>query len=331
MACRLYKDNRFAAFLAEQPVHSVAICLYKHVYKMEIKNVTVFGAGVLGTQIAFQTAYHRFNVTLYDLTDELLNRARERFQELAVRYKKDIGALPEALDATFPRLSYTTDLAEAVKDADLTIEAIPENIQIKRNFYLKMGPLAPSKTIFATNSSTLLPSQFADATGRPAHFLALHFANEIWKNNTAEIMGHSGTDTATFDTVVAFARAIGMLVIPIHKEQPGYVLNSLLVPFLKAALDLYVKGVADAETIDKTWMKATSAPAGPFAIYDVVGLTTAYNITKMNADASGDKAMQEAAQVLKEQFIDQGKLGVSTGQGFYTYPNPRYRDPDFLT
>lgn len=284
----------------------------------------------MGGQIAFQSAFHEFNVTVYDIKEELLENARQKFQGLGERYKRDLGATQEQIDAVFRRLTYSTDLAGAVADADLAIEAIPENVQIKKDFYTKLGKVAPAKTIFATNSSTLLPNQFAAETGRPDRFLALHFANEIWKNNTAEIMGHPGTDPQTFDTVVQFAKDIGMMAIPIHKEQPGYVLNSLLVPFLKAALELYFKGVADPETIDRTWMKATGAPTGPFAIYDVVGLTTAYNITKMNADASGDAQMQKAAQALKENFIDKGKLGVATGEGFYKYPNPIFKQPDFL-
>jgi 3-hydroxybutyryl-CoA dehydrogenase len=298
---------------------------------MEIKNVTVFGSGVLGGQIAFQTAFHKFNVTVYDINDDLLEKAKQKFNDLSERYKKDIQASQEDVDLAIQRLSYSTDIAEAVRNADLAIEAIPENVEIKKAFYQKLSKVAPEKTIFATNSSTLLPSQFAQDTGRPKRFLALHFANEIWKNNTAEIMGHPGTNPTVFDTVVSFSKAIGMLALPIHKEQPGYILNSLLVPFLKAALELYFKGVADPQTIDKTWMKATGAPTGPFAIYDVVGLTTAYNITKMNADASGDEKMQQAAQLLKENFIDKGKLGVHTGEGFYTYPNPSFQQPDFLT
>ncbi|GAE48099.1 3-hydroxybutyryl-CoA dehydrogenase [Mesobacillus boroniphilus JCM 21738] len=128
--------------------------------------------------------------------------------------------------------------------------------------------------MFATNTSTLLPSQFADATGRPEKFLALHFANEIWKNNTAEVMMHPGTDKEVFNDLLEFAKAIGMVALPLYKEQPGYILNSLLVPFLEAGQMLLMKEVADPETIDKTWMIATGAPKGPFAILDIVGITT---------------------------------------------------------
>jgi 3-hydroxybutyryl-CoA dehydrogenase len=158
----------------------------------------------------------------------------------------------------------------------------------------------------------------------------LHFANEIWKHNTAEIMGHPGTDTEVFDTLVGFAKSIGMVALPLHKEQPGYIVNSLLVPLLGAGLDLLVRGVADVQTIDKTWMVATGAPKGPFAILDVVGINTAYNINKMEAETTGDSAKQRIVDYLKENFIDQGRLGVASGKGFYIYPNPAFKDADFL-
>ena len=245
-------------------------------------------------------------------------------------YQQDINAELAELDKAVSRINYTTDLKESVKDADLTIEAIPENIQIKKDFYTRLGAFAPKKTIFCTNSSTLLPSQFAAETGRPERFLALHFANYLWKNNVAEIMGHSGTDPEVFEEVVQFAKTIGMLIIPIYKEQPGYVMNSLLVPWLIAGLDLYRNGVADAASIDKTWMKTVGADLGPMAMADLVGLTTAYNVTKTYAELTGEAAWKHRSDFLKENFIDQNKLGISTGEGFYTYPNPAYQDAGFL-
>jgi 3-hydroxybutyryl-CoA dehydrogenase len=297
---------------------------------MEIKNVTVFGSGVLGGQIAFQAAFHKFNVILYDVKLEFLERAKDKFYELEKIYQQDLGATEEATQAAIQRLSYSTDMATAVKDADLTIEAIPENLQIKKDFYLQLGKIALPKTIFATNSSTLLPSQFAQETGRPDRFLALHFANQIWKHNIAEVMGHPNTDPVIFNTVVEFARNIGMVTLSIYKEQPGYILNSLLVPFLIAALDLWNNGVADLETIDKTWMIASDVKKGPFGRMDVVGINTVYNIVKMKADATQNENLKKLADKLKENFIAKNKIGVSTGEGFYKYPNPAFQQEDFL-
>jgi 3-hydroxyacyl-CoA dehydrogenase len=296
---------------------------------MNYKNITVAGSGVLGSQIAFQTAYHGFNVSVYDINDEAIERAKERITKLKPRYQEDLGASEQELDAAYNRLSFYSDLSQAAADADLVIEAVPEVVNIKIDFYQKLGQVAPEKTVFATNTSTLLPSQFAEATGRPEKFLALHFANEIWKNNTAEVMMHPGTDKAVFDDLLEFAKAIGMVALPLYKEQPGYILNSLLVPFLEAGQMLLMKEVADPETIDKTWMIATGAPKGPFAILDIVGITTAYNIANAKGEA-GVPQFKELANLLKTEYIDKGKLGVATGEGFYKYPNPSYEQPGFL-
>jgi 3-hydroxybutyryl-CoA dehydrogenase len=297
---------------------------------MKYKNVTVAGSGVLGYQIAFQSAFHGFNVTVYDINDDILEKAKTKFQTLSEAFKVDLNATQEQLDQAYKNLSYTSDLKESVKNADLLIEAVPESPEIKIDFYQKLAQVAPAKTIFATNSSTLLPSQLADATGRPTQFVALHFANNIWSHNTAEIMGHPATDPKVFEEVVEFGKAIGMLTLPLNKEQPGYILNSLLVPLLSAGLDLLIKEVATPETIDKTWMKATGAPIGPFAILDTVGITTAYNINQLSAAKTKDPLKIKTVEYLKENFIDKNKLGVSTGEGFYKYPNPAYLEPDFL-
>lgn len=297
---------------------------------MTYKNVTVAGSGVLGYQIAFQAAYHGFNVIVYDISDEVLEQAKSKFNWMCKAFRKDLRATQEQLDTTFDNLSYTSDLAEAVKDADLMIEAIPEIPELKIEFYEKLANLAPEKTVFATNTSTLLPSQFAESTGRPAQFLALHFANKIWMHNAAEIMGHPRTDPKVFDEVVAFATNIGMVPMPLYKEQPGYIMNSLLAPFIDAGLQLLAKEVADPHTIDKTWMIVTGAPVGPFGILDTIGINTAYNITKMSAERTQSPVRFKAVKYLKEQLIDQNKLGAATGEGFYSYPNPAYMNPDFL-
>lgn len=281
-----------------------------------INKVTVLGTGVLGSQIAYQTAYHGVDVVAYDISDEVLDKAKARFAGLAQTYKAEVdGAADGAADAALGRIRYSADLADAVEDADLVIEAIPENLALKRDTYTKLGEVAPAKTIFATNSSTLLPSDLKGFTGRPEKFLALHFANHVWAQNTAEVMGTDSTDPEVYRRVVDFAAAIGMVPIEIKKEKAGYLLNSLLVPFLSAAGQLVVDGIAEPEMIDETWRIGTGAPMGPFQIYDVVGLTTAYNIS-----AAGDEGQRRFAEYIKENYIDKGKLGAATGEGFYKYP-----------
>jgi 3-hydroxybutyryl-CoA dehydrogenase len=283
----------------------------------EIKTLTVLGTGVLGSQIAYQAAFHGLAVTAYDVDGDALEKARARFARLVGIYRaaKVGGAGESKAEAALENLRLTANLGDAVADADLVIEAVPELLEVKRDVYRTLADLAPAKTIFATNSSTLLPSDLKDSTGRPDRFLAIHYANNIWAQNIAEVMGTAETDPAVFDAVVDFARNSGLEPIEIRKEKAGYVLNSLLVPLLNAAAGLLLQGVASPETIDKTWRIATGAPSGPFQIYDVVGLGTAYNI----AASSPDPGSQAFARYLKANYIDHGKLGVETGEGFYTY------------
>jgi 3-hydroxybutyryl-CoA dehydrogenase len=274
--------------------------------------VTVLGLGVLGAQIALQTAAHGVEVTGYDVDDAALQVARGRLDAFAKAAAADVEDADAYLGAP-GRIRLTADLEDAVREADLVIEAVPERVELKREVWARVGAAAPESTVFATNSSSLLPSAIADATGRPDRFLALHFANGIWRYNTAEIMGTPATDSEVADRVEAFAVAIGMVPIRLHREQPGYVLNSLLIPLLGAAAELLVKGVATPETIDATWRTATGAPLGPFQIYDVVGLRTAYAI------ASTDPRSAVWAAYLKEHYVDKGLLGVESGEGFYRY------------
>ena len=311
---------------------------------MSMQKVTVAGGGVLGSQIALQSAYKGFDVTMWLRSEGSIERTRPKLERLRGIYKQTLEALktdPGAycrgltdsadvpakkldeliaqVDAAFDGLTLTTDKEEAFGDADLVIEAIAEVIDEKDAFYTSIRDLLPERTILCTNSSTLLPSAMASFTGRPEKFLALHFANNIWKQNTAEVMGTPQTSPEAYAQVVEFARAIGMIPLELKKEQPGYLLNSMLVPFLNAAEALLANDVADVETIDAAWTLGTGAPLGPFRILDIVGLTTAYNIVAASpaAQEPGSTAARIAA-LLKER-IDAGKTGINAGEGFYSY------------
>ena len=227
----------------------------------------------------------------------------------------------EKVEAAYKNTHLELDMAKAVADADLVIESMAENVEDKISFYQKLAPLMPAKTVLVTNSSTLLPSKFAKYTGRPDEYLSLHFANSIWKNNIAEIMAQSKTDPKVFDTVMQFASDIRMIALPVRKEKSGYLLNSMLVPLLFSAMDLYVNGISDPESIDKAWTLGTGAPKGPFHILDTVGLTTAHNIVKMYLKIPSFLApynFKGMDKMLKE-YIDAGKLGQSSGEGFFKY------------
>lgn len=315
---------------------------------MGYKKVVVIGGGVLGSQIAFQTAYKGFDVTMWLRSEASIGRTQPKIETLHKTYlaalekmatpegkspftfcrgladlktfkDEELDTYKEKVEKAYSGLKLELDMAEAVKDADLVIETMAEDPQAKIELYTKLADLLPENTVIVTNSSTMLPSTFAKYTGRPEKYLALHFANSIWKNNTAEIMGHAGTDADIYNSIVEFAVQIGMVPLQLHKEQPGYILNSMLVPFLSAAAALCANEVSDFATIDLTWKLGTGAPVGPFQIFDIVGLTTAYNIFSMSADAKNpDSTAAKIVAMLKER-IDEGKLGVSTGEGFYNY------------
>lgn len=295
---------------------------------MKIKNVTVAGTGVLGSQIAFQTAFKGFPVAAYDINDEALEKAKQRFKVLMDRYQDDEYGTKDEVEAAYNRISLHTDLAKAVENADLVIEAVPEILKIKKEFYQKLAKVAKDETIFASNSSTMVPSQIVESTGRPEKYLHLHFANEIWKLNIAEIMKHERTSPEVFEEVIEFAKAIAMVPIPLHKEQPGYVLNTLLVPHLKASMQLVVDGIAEPEIVDKTWMISTGSPVGPFGFLDIIGPNTPYNLYNGWGE-KGDKLSAKVAAWIKEEYIDKDRLGTANGKGVYNYPNPAYQDPDF--
>lgn len=314
---------------------------------MSIKNVVIAGGGVLGSQIAYQCAYCGFNVTIWLRSQGSIGRCQPKLDNLKETYANTIKkmAAPEgqtpsewcrgiaeydtfdmdkclaASDAAYSSIKLELDLKKAVEDADLVIESMAENEAEKVTFYKTLAPLLPEKTIIVTNSSTLLPSKFTKYTGRPDKFLSLHFANSIWKNNMAEVMAQDKTDSAYFNQVIDFAKDIRMIPLPVLKEKSGYLLNSMLVPLLFSGMDLYVNGISDPESIDKAWTLGTGAPKGPFQILDTVGLTTAMNIVKMYLKIPSFLAPYNFKGMAKmlQGYIDQGKLGMAAGEGFYKY------------
>ena len=312
-----------------------------------MKNIVVAGGGVLGSQIAFQAAYCGFDVTICLRSEGSITRTQPKLDHLKEVYIQTIGqmATPEGqtpatwargiadydtfdkdaclaqVEKAYAGLKLELDLGKAVRDADLVIESMAENAEEKIAFYKKLAPLMPEKTVLVTNSSTLLPSKFAKYTGRPEKYLSLHFANSIWKNNTAEVMAQGKTDSRYFDEILAFAQQIRMVPLPVRKEKSGYLLNSMLVPLLFSGMDLYVNGISDPESIDKAWTLGTGAPKGPFQILDTVGLTTAYNIVQMYVKLPSFLAPYnfKGMDKMLKKYIDEGKLGMSSGEGFYKY------------
>ncbi|MBT7313014.1 MAG: 3-hydroxyacyl-CoA dehydrogenase [Halieaceae bacterium] len=296
-----------------------------------IENVAMIGAGTLGGQIAWHSAYMGKQVTVYDIAKEGLEKCQAAQAGYAAIYSTDLNASDADIEATRSRLTFTTDLVEAAQAVDLVIEAVPEVPDIKIDVYQQLAGIMPEAAILATNSSTLLPSMFSAETGRPDRFAALHFANMIWALNLAEIMGAPETSDDTLIRLTAYAVEIGMVPIPISKEQNGYVCNSLLVPLLQAAQSLVTKGVADHETVDRTYMIMNrGCTMGPCGIMDTVGMGTLREIFTYWGTQSGDQDMLTNADYIKEHFLDTGRTGLLAGKGYYEYPNPTFQQPDFL-
>lgn len=316
---------------------------------MTIKKVTVAGGGVLGAQIAYAAAFHGYDVTIWGRRDDSIERIKPRIDRLHQIYSQELEVAPSYIgekNPNYPRsffaskeeitedriaelkevnekvyksFIYTTDLEEGFGHADLVIEAIAEVVDQKKDFYEKVAPFLKDEAILVTNSSTLLPSMFREYTGREEKFLSLHFANNIHRQNLAEVMRHDKTDDGIFKEVIEFARSIGMYPAVIKKEQPGYILNSILVPVINAGLTLYGNDVADPVDIDMDWKIGTGSPKGPFEIIDIVGVTTVVNILSRNPAANDQETPIGKAMIKLKEMLDKGHIGIESGQGFYKY------------
>ena len=314
---------------------------------MNIKKVVVIGGGVLGSQIAFQSAYCGYDVTIWLRSEGSIGRTQPKIDTLKQTYLDTIEIMStdegktkehwamgisdledfdkekciEKTNKAYESIKLELDLKVALQNADIVIESMAENVEQKIDIYKKMADFLPAHTLLVTNSSTLLPSKFAKYTKRSDKYLSLHFANSIWKNNMTEVMGQKQTSQDSFDAVMEFAKSIRMIPLPVRKEKSGYLLNSMLVPLLFSGMDLYVNGISDPKSIDQAWKLGTGAPKGPFEILDTVGLTTAYNIVSMYLKVPSFIApynFKGMAKMLKI-YIDAGKLGKASGEGFYKY------------
>lgn len=296
----------------------------------EIRHVFVVGAGTMGQQIALQCAMHGCDVTVHDISADALQTARARIAEYATQLVGRQRLTEAASGAALARVRFDTR-PEAAADADLLSESVPEDPDLKARVFAQFNSICPPRTIFTTDTSTLLPSMYASATGRPAQFAAFHFHTYVWDSNLVDVMPHPGTSPEVVELLRKFARRIGQVPLVLKKESPGYVMNAILGVINDKAFRLVQDGVASVEDVDRAVMIVMRQASGPFGSLDVVGLDTVWHIMQSNARISGDAEAQAAADRFKAQYIDKGWLGVKSGKGFYTYPNPAYAAPGFLT
>lgn len=296
----------------------------------QIRNILIIGAGTMGQQIGLQCAVYGYNVTLFDVKPEALEPAQAQIKNYADQLVA-AGRLSQlaAIDV-LARIRTGSDPAAAAANADLVSESVPEDPELKGRVFAQFHALCPPHTIFTTNTSSLIPSMFAAATGRPAQFAALHFHQTVWDSPVADVMPHPGTAPEVVELLVGFAGSIGQIPIVLNKENHGYVFNTMLNALNGAALTLASKSVTSIENIDRAWMAVMKTGIGPMGILDVVGLDTAWHITEYWAKTLQEPQLRANADFLKD-YVDRGQLGVKSGQGFYSYPNPAYAQPNFLT
>jgi 3-hydroxybutyryl-CoA dehydrogenase len=290
----------------------------------EIKNVLILGAGTLGSRVGLQAAISNYSVTIYDIHESALKQSQKVIEKV-LRYAVKIGMVKEEnKPSILARIKFTINPLEAVADADIISESVTEELTIKEKVWKQFGEIAPAKTIFTTNTSYLLPSQLATISGRPEKFCAFHF-HDVFTARVVDIMPHPGTDPALISILFDFGKKLNQVPVLVKKESPGYIFNFMLMALIGAAGRLKTKDIGSIEDIDKSWMVNFNMPMGPFGILDTIGLDTAWHVTKDRDDGAS-----KSFAVLLKSYVDQGKLGEKSGEGFYKYPNPAFKDSDFL-
>ena len=300
---------------------------------MEVKRIAVIGAGLMGSGIAYVSAWNGFEVTMVDIKQEAIDAGMDRIRDDVMRgLDKGKMSLSEA-EALMGRLKATTDQAEAVKDADLVIEAIFENMEIKKKVFAALDEQTPEHTILASNTSSLSIDELASATKRPEKFIGMHYFSPVAAMKLVEIVIGEKTSGDTIQTAIAVAEKQGKIPVK-AKNSPGFIVNRVLMPVLREAILLYERGVATKEEIDKALTVHGKFPAGPFALGDFVGLDVALHTMETLYRELGDCFKPPESLV---RLVESGALGTKTKKGFYEYggapmetEEPKGVDPEWL-
>ena len=295
----------------------------------DVRRVLVIGSGTMGLQIGLQAAAHGYNVVLHDAEPAALDEAQQRLRGYGEAALAAGGIDAGRLEQALARIESISDPAAAAAGADVLCEAVPEDPVLKGRVLGRFNALCPERAVFTTNTSTLLPSMFAAATGRPDRFAALHFHTPVWSSNVVDVMPHPGTAAETTELLVAFARRIGQIPIRLSRESFGYVFNALYAAMNREAITLVANGIASVEDVDRAWMGIMKMPVGPFGMLDGVGLDTVWDITDYWARQLNDPQLRVNAEFIRT-YLDRGRTGVKSGAGFYDYPGPAYQAPGFL-
>jgi len=281
----------------------------------EIKRVGVLGCGLMGSGIAQVCAAAGYDTVVREVDDAVVKRGLAGIEkQLGKSVEK--GKLEAAeRDAIMGRLRGTTNLDD-LKDCDIVIEAIVENLELKNEIWRTLDALCPAHTIFASNTSSLTIADMAAATRRPERMVGLHFFNPVPVMKLVEVVKTIATDAEVFRTAFAFAESLGKEPI-VCKDNSGFVVNLLLVPYMMDAIRALEQGVASIEDIDKGMRLGTGYPMGPFVLSDFVGLDTLDKIGDIMFNEYKEK--RYASPPLLKRMISLGYFGRKTGKGFYDY------------
>ena len=294
----------------------------------KIRNVAIVGTGTLGTQIAILAACFDYKVSAYDPDEESLNRV---LQDLSVVIQKS-GKKPifpkDDWEKEVDKIRFGKGLREVLQDADLVVEAIPEDLELKREIFERLDALSPPGAILATNSSSIPISKIESATDRPEKCLNIHFYSPAKGINMVDIMGGTQTTTNTIEAGKAWIRSLGCIPLTVKKEILGFCFNRIWRAIKRETLYMWAGGFVDFKDIDRAWMIYTGMFQGPFGIMDTVGLDVVHDIEMVYYTESKDPK-DHPPEALKA-MVDRKELGVKTGKGFYSYPDPEYSRPDFL-
>lgn len=283
----------------------------------EVKNVTVIGSGSMGHQIAMLSALGGYETVIQDINEQALQDAESKLHAIMDRWVSKEKISDDEKMTAFQRLRFSTDIEEAVREADLVIEAVTEKLDVKREVFRKLEEFAPSHTVFATNSSTIVNSLIADATNRPDKVVNMHFFFPPLVMDLVEVVKSEETSDETAALAMEVCCTMNRTAVLLEKEISGFVANRILGALQKEAVSLYEQGIADFKDIDLICKKALNHPIGPFELMDLSGLDVAKFVMEQRYQETGDPADKPFASVLEK--VEKGELGRKTGKGFYDY------------